>query len=557
MGVRKDGILEVDNGGGGGGTAVDIVTPLGSQPAATSVSVAIASDQLPLPVSAVISTVGLATDVNQTNGAQKTQVVDSLGNVVPTVLDDNGKRGFQIHSDVKHSDPFNPITSVAPLFPLAALVDNGSGDLDWTGVRADGQVPTVDGSDVALFVRQVGLPLAELLADNTANPILTRIQNFGMVWEAAGVRWNRMVQPLTNAELRASVVPVTANQGTPAIVANAWPIKVSDGVDSADVAGDGEIKVAAKGLLVASYDRANDKMYPSPVLAAGYAQPDGNTLAIPVELRATTQLDGATKTRNEMVSVGGISNGASISNSKLVFSDGNSLAANPFNTFGVQTREMGHSFVNSGSISLLGQRFTVSSRYVVKAAGLFRLTNNLFIGTIRPVVSLDNGVNYFYCQGINIDTGLAASSFTDGDASGTFSIPFANGATDFGFEITARTSGDITILVSANSAGVGSVYSVSTLNGAVGANVESTDDDSAYTDGQVNKPITQTPDGRLKVLANGNVSSDPESYAPGSNRPLSLDTQGQLRVVLPEVFWSKSNPWESISSAQCSPWGSC
>jgi hypothetical protein len=42
-------------GGGGGGGNVTIVGPLGSQPAADSVSVALASDQLPLPITGSIS----------------------------------------------------------------------------------------------------------------------------------------------------------------------------------------------------------------------------------------------------------------------------------------------------------------------------------------------------------------------------------------------------------------------------------------------------------------------------------------------------------------------
>jgi hypothetical protein len=53
-GVRKEGILLVDDVGGDSGVPVEISGPLGSQVAADSVSVAIASDQLPLPITGTI-----------------------------------------------------------------------------------------------------------------------------------------------------------------------------------------------------------------------------------------------------------------------------------------------------------------------------------------------------------------------------------------------------------------------------------------------------------------------------------------------------------------------
>lgn len=68
--------------------------------------------------------------------------------------------------------------------------------------------------------------------------------------------------PLTDTQLRASPVPVsgtvavsnfpatqpvsgtvTANQGTPAAIANAWPIKLTDGTDTADITAASALKV--------------------------------------------------------------------------------------------------------------------------------------------------------------------------------------------------------------------------------------------------------------------------------------------------------------------------
>lgn len=64
MGVRKDGRLLTDQEGGG--APVDIVSPIGPQPMADSVSVTIASDQTPIPVD--IGAVGTL-DVNVTNAS--------------------------------------------------------------------------------------------------------------------------------------------------------------------------------------------------------------------------------------------------------------------------------------------------------------------------------------------------------------------------------------------------------------------------------------------------------------------------------------------------------
>jgi len=51
MGTRNDGITLVDDvGGSGAGTPVDITSPIGQQSMADSVSVVIASDQTPIPV---------------------------------------------------------------------------------------------------------------------------------------------------------------------------------------------------------------------------------------------------------------------------------------------------------------------------------------------------------------------------------------------------------------------------------------------------------------------------------------------------------------------------
>ncbi len=58
---------------------------LGQGTMAQSMSVAIASNQSAVPVSGTVAVTGVATSANQTNGTQKTQIVDASGNVVDTL----------------------------------------------------------------------------------------------------------------------------------------------------------------------------------------------------------------------------------------------------------------------------------------------------------------------------------------------------------------------------------------------------------------------------------------------------------------------------------------
>lgn len=85
-----NGRLLTDSTGGGGGSDVQYIDgsatvahPTGTIPvfnnAGTITAVSAAN---PLPVSATISTAGLATSANQTNNSQKTQLVDASGNAV-------------------------------------------------------------------------------------------------------------------------------------------------------------------------------------------------------------------------------------------------------------------------------------------------------------------------------------------------------------------------------------------------------------------------------------------------------------------------------------------
>lgn len=389
------------------------------------------------------------------------------------------------------------------------------------------------------------------------------------------------------------------NQGEPnADVADAWPIKVTDGTDTASVGGSNQFNVDAKALVVAGYDAIQGRIHPIPVFDSVITPPTNNSRAVITELRSTTVANQTLESsvgKANLVVTGGTDNAASPSYQRHVFGDGNTLFDNPFNTYGLQVRQLGQSFATSGIIEIVGQRFTISSRYVVKTAAIFVLTNTGFLGTIRPVVSIDNGVNWAFTNAFNIETGAFASSFIDAAANGAYAIPFGAGATDYGFEVTVRTAGHIACRVSANSQGLSSLFAAATIIGAVDVSdseVSLTElpapaaladntpnptisqiatfphvfDGSTWDMARGNalngllvnlgtnndvKPtalvvepeesedytlgdseaLTQTIQGFLRILSGALVSDVPKSYIEGDVKPLSINAEGRLRVA--------------------------
>lgn len=72
------------------------------------------------------------------------------------------------------------------------------------------------------------LPAAIALADNMANPTVPQVGAHALVWDSAGGNWDRILQPLTDTQLRATPVPisgtVTANAGS-----GPWPVTDNGG----------------------------------------------------------------------------------------------------------------------------------------------------------------------------------------------------------------------------------------------------------------------------------------------------------------------------------------
>lgn len=104
-------------------------------------------------------------------------------------------------------------------FPAVQPVSDNGGSL------------TVDGSVGITGAVDTELPAAAALADNMANPTVPQVGAHALVWD--GVTWDRETQPLTDAQLRATAVPVSLSE----------PISVDDNGGSLTV--DGSVSLAA------------------------------------------------------------------------------------------------------------------------------------------------------------------------------------------------------------------------------------------------------------------------------------------------------------------------
>jgi hypothetical protein len=106
---------------------------------------------------------------------------------------------------------------------------------DWRDVQVDvdGKLVVSGGSGGS---GDTELPAAVALADNTANPTVPGVGAFAMVWD--GATWDRATQPLTDAQLRATPVPVSGTVELGATTLSALEsITVVDGGGSITVDG--------------------------------------------------------------------------------------------------------------------------------------------------------------------------------------------------------------------------------------------------------------------------------------------------------------------------------
>lgn len=578
MGVRKNGITLVDDVGGGG-IAVDatIVAPL-PLPVTSAFTTLLQTKNFPAdsPVTLDVSELSsLSIQMVHNSGFLTNPTVeatlDGTNWILPIV-------NYYDEASVQYSAFLGIITyglnyiNVVDILQLRITAGPGGNEtltiygtnvihpesVKQTRISSVGNITADVGlnaplsGDAGLFVRQVGISDMAALADDTINPSLGGIQSFPMVYD--GVTWDRLrgdstgllVQGLSSITLSDFLGnPTTPALGSYGLLWNSvnWvrqpgnatdgatvnlgtnnDVRITDdGVDIAALTSDFELIANPKTLMIGGWDRVQQRGYPLPILASNFAAPTINDLAIPVDLRVTSALQNGASPRNNFILVGGRSNVSSPTGQQLTFSGEQLSGIDPTVTMGEVTREYGQQFVNSGNISLVGQRFTISSRYVVKAVAIFNLAEgNPFLGKIRPVVSIDNGTTWSYCLALNIETGANFSELETGEINGSYVIPAGNGATNFGFEVTERLTGDITFRVSANTVGIGALFAMTS-------------------------PIGDTPISAL-------VSDTPSSYIPDSTQMLSLTSEGRLRVSSVdstiEKVWSTfdNNPWNLPST---------
>jgi hypothetical protein len=109
------------------------------------------------------------------------------------------------------------------------------------------------------------------------------------------------------------------------------------------------------------------------------------------------------------------------------------------------------------------------------------------------------------------------------------------GASDYGLlvRVIPSAGGGSTVDVTDRGArllGHVTVDAMPPVSAVTSADVLAVDGDPGYVEGDLGKNLTQTEDGRLRVLTGALVSDTPEQYLGGDVRSLSVTTEGRLRV---------------------------
>lgn len=246
-GVREDGVLRT-TGGGGVGTEVEIVAPLGQQPMASSIGVVIADDQTPIPVSSTPPADTIANGTINGVGQEIAVVVPEGYNSVLVKFTQNGaldativaidgtSAGFtsllrlfnfisgkweefvNLNNFPLGTDLLIPAISGQTISIAVNSYNSGSGDFELIATNANPHVYNLTDSELALRLNTLGqktaansapvviasdqsaipisgtvdteLPPAASLADNVANPTVPGVGAFGMMFD--GVTWDRL-----------------------------------------------------------------------------------------------------------------------------------------------------------------------------------------------------------------------------------------------------------------------------------------------------------------------------------------------------------------------------
>lgn len=184
-------LVEVVSGGSGGGSDVQytdgaaaVTHPIGTIPvfnnAGTITAVSAAN---PLPVNASVTVTGVATAVKQSDGSQKTQIVDGSGNVIAST-----------------SNALNTSTNIT------------NSSLPVTGTVTANAGTNLNTSTLAL---ETGGNLAAIKAD------VDKIPSQGQALAAASTP---VVLPAAQITTLTPPTTITATQGTPAAITAGWPV---------------------------------------------------------------------------------------------------------------------------------------------------------------------------------------------------------------------------------------------------------------------------------------------------------------------------------------------
>lgn len=483
MSLREDGgkTLITPSGGSGGSTTID--APLGSRPAADSVSVAIASDQLPLPVTATLDTTLLAKEAKQdTEITRLTSILGQLDVALSTRASQVTLASILAQLDVALSTRSSEATLVTVLARLTLIL----AQLDVAlSTRASETTLSTRGSEATLLnvlttaafqarINTLGQKLMAastpvvIASDQSAIPVSGTVSvNEPVTVDAVNLDIRDLAFATDKVDVSGSTVTATAQPGV-----DIGDVTINNGAGASAVnIQDGGNVITTDGSLTnnSAIPAANNVgVLPAIANSSNPTYTSGRQVLLSTNLAGYTrailpadegQVVTATTRPNRQFNSGALTNpGDTLSFSSL---DGR---------FGTLTFQLTAPYTNV-------------EIDIVATVGGFQLPN-------LPLISLDNSI-------FGLTTG----------------------------KISASSSSEAKILTTA-CAGVDSVQIRLISNDGSGVFVQ-----AFVTTSPFSMPIwDQSPDGRIKTLAGGFVSNVPEPYTSNKSGSLSLTNIGNLRV---------------------------
>lgn len=503
MGVREDGILLTDDVGGGGATNVAVISPIGQDTMTNSVSVAIASDQSSIPVTSISpsnifssGTIAAVSDFIDVN------IPDGYNSVVFYI---SPLLGANLTLKIIYNS--GGVVTTSEINPFCFDIENGK----W--IAGTGIIITVLAGQRALCIPTPGI-------DNSIVSLVCTARTAGSCFVTGVASISQPVQNnLTNQELRASdlnvnvtnaSIPVTGtvtgNQGTPAVVGNAWPIKVTDGADIAEIR--------------------------------------------PVSSTPTYTADPALViTSRDMVANSSSSTGGVNSNRFLPIG-GNELSSNAYGNLplyggaavpALTARNAFSPVLVREQVTIIGSSVTLNNSYP-NSGGFGALDGGLPYNGRTLILSIENTSNF---KGTIRLRGAQANSSTS--KTDIYAVIPSTG--QWTLDLIA---GQVYLIPSGGTFNTLEIYVTNYQSGTATAKLSAANSDSVFFGLVGFSPNAEVP--------LGNISSYSESYNDNVNKPLSLTNDGRLRVTnSPELeTWQFSDPWGFVKLIADSnnPWSS-